>query len=105
MTPEEALAKAIEWANAAENAAMGSGETLDYSDGNAARLAAVSQAWSFVSLAASNLVPLPEDVLAEAETMAVDRLTEVEGILDHAARETRRHPAIVQSLEVIRRPR
>lgn len=114
MTAEEALANAIERATTADRLlppAFVSGRVSGPSVDWAVAVAASAQAWAMVSLAASNLVPEPEEVAAAVEAqmegqarLAVERIQEVEGILDHAAREMKRHPAIHAALEVIRRP-
>lgn len=102
MTPEEALENATAWAEAAEQAARDITNSVG-------ECAALSQAWAFVSLAGSNLVPLPEEIAAmvaedmEAEAReAVSRLALVEAILDQGRRSGPRHPSILEALQVIR---
>lgn len=112
MTPEYALERAVEYAEGVDslNREIMAGNRSDSDTADVLTTAAASQAWSFVSLAASNLVPPPEEVAmivaAEMEgeaRQAVERLAEVEGILDQAKRSGPRHPGILQALDVIRR--
>lgn len=104
MTPEEALERAVMYAEGIETVTVAVGRD-EANQVDIANTIATANAWATIGLALSNLVPLPEDVLAVAESEAIDRLTEVEAILDPAAREGRRHPAIHAALEAIRRPR
>jgi hypothetical protein len=107
ITPEAALDQATQWA---EFAAAADAEM------SPATRASIAQAWAMVSLAASNLVPDPNQVYADARAdleaevhvgtaEAITKLVTVEGILDRASRaDTRRHPAIVAALQAIRTP-
>lgn len=71
---------------------------------------AAAAAWALVSLAASNLVPTPDEILAAVDQVvsiehrdAVERLAGVEEVID-LANQRRRDPAFVAALQIIRAP-
>lgn len=98
----EALEKAHE---AAQEAERFYGRATDEGDRAAMVNVGLAQAWSFVSLAASNLI-VDEGEAQPIDVVTADvigRLHDAEEILSSAARTGRRHPAIHAALDIIRR--